>query len=122
MTKDLNFPVRITVCPIVREADGLAMSSRNAYLTPDQRKQAVALSASLAAAAEMIRKSHPPAREVIRSIETQLASAAPAGKIDYVQIVDPESLTDVEDTDRPVLVALAVRIGKARLIDNVLID
>ena len=122
MTEDLNFPVQIIICPTVRDQDGLAMSSRNAYLTGDHRKQAVALSASLAAAAEMIRKSHPPAKEVIGSIEAQLASMAPAGQIDYVRIVDPEGLADVENTDRPLLVALAVRIGEARLIDNVLID
>ena len=122
MTEDLNFPVQIIVCPTVREEDGLAMSSRNAYLTADQRKQAVALIASLEAAAETIRKSHPPAKEVIALIETQLASMAPDGQIDYVQIVDPEGLADVESTDRPVLVALAVRIGAARLIDNILID
>jgi len=122
MTKDLNFPVHVVVCPTVREEDGLAMSSRNAYLEGDERTQAAALSASLAAAEKMIHKSHPPAEAVIRSIKDALSSTVPAGEIDYVQVVDPESLSDVESTDRPVLVALAVRIGSARLIDNMVID
>ncbi len=122
MVRDLNFPVEILVCPTVREADGLAMSSRNAHLTPDQRAQAVTLYASLETAAELIRRSHPPVSEVIAAIRQHLASAAPDEQIDYVRIVDPEDLTDVETTDRPVLIALAVRLGEVRLIDNTLVD
>jgi len=122
MAADLNFPVRIKVCPTVREADGLAMSSRNAYLDADQRNQAVALIESLRLAEGMIRCSRPPAREVIAAVRSHIAGRAPAGEIDYVQAVDPVTLQDVATTDRPVLLAVAVRIGKARLIDNMLVD
>jgi len=122
MVEDLNFPVEIVVCPTVREQDGLAMSSRNDYLTPDQRRQAAALYGALRLAEDRIRGSYPPAGEVIAAVREHLSANAPDGRIDYVQIVDPNDLTDVETTDGPVLVALAVRLGRARLIDNMLID
>jgi pantoate--beta-alanine ligase len=122
MAADLNFPVEVKVCPTVREADGLAMSSRNAYLDADQRNQAVALIESLRLGEGMIRCSRPPADEVITAMRNHVASRAPAGEIDYVQVVDPQTLQDVAATDQPVLLALAVRIGKARLIDNMLVD
>jgi len=122
MVSDLNFPVDIVLCPTVREADGLAMSSRNAYLSPGEREQAPALHAALRAAGELIRREHPPARQVVAAIRRHIAAHAPDGRVDYVQIVDPATLADVETTDPPVLIALAVRLGKARLIDNVLVD
>ena len=122
MVEDLNFPVEIVLCPTVREGDGVAMSSRNEYLTPEQRKQAGGLIAALRLSAERIRSSHPPAKDVIAAIREHLQSQVPPGEIDYVRIVDPTDLTDVETTDRPVLVALAVRMGTARLIDNMLVD
>jgi len=122
MAADLNFPVEILTCPTVREADGLAMSSRNASLSATQRAQAAALSKSLALAEGMIRDSRPPAGAVLEAVRGLLATEAPDGKIDYVQIVDPQSLTDVQSTDGGVLVALVVRFGPTRLIDNVLVD
>ena len=122
MAADLDFPVQIVICPTVREADGLAMSSRNRYLAPDHRKQAAALHRSLQLAGGMIRREHPPASQVITAICDRLAADAPDGVIDYVQIVNPAELYDVERTDRAVLVALAVRFGAARLIDNALVD
>ena len=122
MVRDLNLPVEIVVCPIIREADGLAMSSRNAYLTPRQRRQAAELSRSLRLGQEMIRKRHPASEEVIAAIGEYLSGNAPDGEVDYIQIVDPERLTDVERTDAPVVIALAVRFGAARLIDNMLVD
>jgi len=122
MVEDLSFPLEVVICPTVREADGLAMSSRNTYLTPEQRRQAAALHGSLQLAERMIRQSHPPAEEVVAAVRRHLAERAPAGIIDYVQIVDPSELSDVERTDRGVLVALAVRLGRARLIDNILVD
>ena len=122
MVADLNVPVEIVVCPTVREPDGLAMSTRNGYLSASEREQATALYASLQMAADMVRTSHPPAADVIAAIRKLLADRAPAGEIDYVQIVNPQTLADVEDTDQPVVLALAVRFGKARLIDNVLVD
>ncbi len=122
MASDLDFPVEIVVCPTVREADGLAMSSRNAYLSAEQRSQAAALWGSLKLAERMIRESRPPAAEVLGTVRRFLADEAPLGEIDYVQIVDPQTLADVETTERRVLVALAVRFGHARLIDNVVVD
>jgi len=122
MVADLNFPIEIVVCPTVREPDGLAMSSRNANLSAAEREQAPALHAALLLAADTIHKTHPPADEVIAAIVAHLSARAPDGQIDYVQIVDPATLADVERTGRPVLVALAVKFGKARLIDNMLVD
>jgi len=122
MVRDLDFPVEIVVCPTVREADGLAMSTRNAYLTPQQRLQAAELSRSLRLGQDMIRKHHPLSEEVIAAIGEHLSGNAPDGEVDYIQVVDPEWLTHVERTDAPVLIALAVRFGAARLIDNMLVD
>ena len=122
MARELNFPVEVVVCPTVREPDGLAVSSRNAYLTDEQRSQAPALHAALELAERMIRRSHPPAAGVIEAIRRHLASHAPDGEIDYARIVDPEELSEVGTTDAAVLIALAVRLGKARLIDNTVVD
>jgi len=122
MVADLNFPLEIVVCPTVREADGLAMSSRNAYLSPAERLRAPALHAALSLAEELILRDRPPAGLVMEAIRACLAERAPDGRIEYIQIVDPERLRDVESTDGRVLVALAVRLGQARLIDNALVD
>jgi pantoate--beta-alanine ligase len=122
MAADLNFPLEVVTCPTVREADGLAMSSRNAYLTPQHRKQAPALNGSLKLAAGLIRSKHPPAAEVASAIRANLRREAPDGIVDYVHIVDPEELSDVVTTDRGVVVALAVKFGRARLIDNMLVE
>jgi pantoate--beta-alanine ligase len=122
MAADLDVPVQIVVCPTVREADGLAMSSRNRRLSRDHRLQARALSESLHLAMQAIRREHPPAARTIEMIRRHLAERAPDGRIDYVQIVDPETLADVVTTDRPVLIALAVKFGEVRLIDNVLVE
>ncbi len=122
MAEDLNFPLAIEICPIVREPDGLAMSSRNAYLTPDERRTAPALWQSLAMAADLIADRRPPASEVVEAIQAFLAAHAPGGVVDYVEIVEPRELSSVEKTDGNVLIALAVRFGRARLIDNILVD
>lgn len=122
MVADLNFPLEVVTCPTVREADGLAMSSRNAYLTGEQRKQAPALHGSLTLAAGLIRTKHPPAAEVDLAIRVHLGREAPDGIVDYVHIVDPEELSDVVTTDHGVVVALAVKFGRARLIDNMLVE
>ena len=122
MSADLNFPIEVVVCPTVREADGLAMSSRNRYLTPAQRVQAPGLYRSMVSAAAFVRSQHPAAGEVAVAIVRQLAAEVPDGVVDYIKIVDPDELCDVQETSRPVLIALAVRLGKARLIDNMLVD
>ena len=122
MAEDLNFPVRVVVCPIVREGDGLAMSSRNVYLTADQRSQAPTLCASLQMAARRIGQGSAPASEVQAGMRELLARQAPLGEVDYIEIVDPGTLQPVEMIDQPVLIALAVKFGATRLIDNLVVD
>ncbi len=122
MASELNMPVEIVRCPIVREADGLAMSTRNAYLSADQREQAVALHGSLQLAQKLIRQGGPPAPDVAAAVREYLRQNAPDGEIDYVEIVEPQELTGVETAAAPVLVAVAVKFGATRLIDNVLVD
>ncbi|HET8954026.1 MAG TPA: pantoate--beta-alanine ligase [Solirubrobacterales bacterium] len=119
MVRDLDFPVRIQVMPTVREADGLAMSSRNAYLEPSDRVRATALSRALAAAERGARSG-----SLAEGLDAARAELAAAGvEPEYLEARDAETLEPVERLgDRPVLVAVAARVGSARLIDNVLID
>jgi len=118
MVADLDMPVRIAVCPTVREPDGLALSSRNAYLSGEQRAQAPALFESLCLAEEMAGRGERSAGEIAAAIRRHLADRAGLGEVDYVEIVDPDSLRSVETVVAPAVVALAVRFGPTRLIDN----
>ncbi len=122
MVADLNMPVRIELCPTVREADGLALSSRNQRLSPAERAQAPALFESLRLARELVAGGQRAAAEVVAEIRACLERRAPLGRIDYVEIVHPDTLRAVEEIDGPVLVAVAVRFASARLIDNMLVD
>ena len=122
MAADLNFPLQIKVCPTVREADGLAKSSRNAYLGPQERLQAPALHGSLRLAESLIGQGRVLSREIIQAMREHLRQNAPLGEVDYIEVVDPGTLEDVERVEAPVLVALAVRLGKTRLIDNLRVD
>ena len=118
MVRDLDFPVRIEVLPTVREPDGLAMSSRNAYLGPEDRERAVALSRALAAAEREARAGSLAAGLRAARGELRAAGVEP----EYLEARDAESLEPVAELgERPVLIALAARVGPARLIDNVLI-
>ncbi|MGI6467606.1 MAG: pantoate--beta-alanine ligase [Syntrophomonadaceae bacterium] len=121
MVRELNFPIEIVRVPIVREADGLAKSSRNVYLDAEQRKQALVLSKALAEAHSRIKQGE---RDVARLKEIMRAviAASPQANIDYVEIYDAADLSDVEQVDRNVLIALAVKIGSTRLIDNLLVE
>ena len=121
MVADLDMPLRIEVCPIVREADGLAMSSRNAYLDKEERVQAAALSESLHLAERLLREGKRNAAEVIEGVRSLLAEKAPLGEIDYVAVIEPDNLEAVEVIERDVVIALAVRFPSARLIDNMLV-
>ena len=121
MIDDLNVPVRMTVCPTVREADGLAMSSRNRYLSADQRRQAVALWRGMSLAAELVRQGERDAAVVTARMEAEIRRA-PDAVIDYAVLVDPQTLRPVETLVRQTLALLAVRIGNTRLIDNMLLD
>ncbi len=117
MVADLNFDIEIVPVPIVREPDGLAMSSRNAYLTAAEREQALGLSRALKAVRERFEAGRTTPSELIR-IATETLAAMPSLSVEYVEVVDAETLTPATSLDRPVLVALAVRVGKVRLIDN----
>lgn len=121
MVRDLNLPVQIVACPIVRDPDGLALSSRNAYLTPIERRDALALSESLAAAQSRIRDGETSA-DLIRELLVDRLAGSPSVRIDYAAIVDPDTLLPVDTVSRGALIAVAARIGRTRLIDNLLIE
>ena len=121
MVKDLNVDTEIVGCPIVREADGLAKSSRNTYLNPDERKTALILSRSLKLGRELIENGETDSKAVIKAI-TDSINTEPLAKIDYVDVVDFDTITPVDKIGKSVLVAIAVYIGKTRLIDNFIIE
>jgi pantoate--beta-alanine ligase len=120
MVQDLNFNTEIIGAPIVREKDGLAMSSRNAYLTPDQRPAALTLYRSLLLARKRVENGERNTARILKEAR-DLITAQPETDIDYLSICDPETLIDVERVDRPALMALAVKVGKTRLIDNTIL-
>jgi pantoate--beta-alanine ligase len=121
MVKDLNLDVQILVAPTVRELDGLALSSRNAYLTQDERSRATALYRSLQHAEKRVSQGERSASR-LRSGMAEILSRSQPTKVDYVAFVDPKSFKEVELAEPPsVLVALAVWFGSTRLIDNMLV-
>ena len=120
MVRDLNLPIEVVPCSIVREADGLAMSSRNVYLSPDERAAATVLYRSLQWAQAQHAAGERDAHRLRDGVYAQIA-AEPLARIDYVEVVDAETLQPIERLERPALVALAVFFGKARLIDNCLL-
>lgn len=117
MVDDLNMDLTIVGCPIVREDDGLAKSSRNTYLNADERKAALVLSKALNLGAELIRSGERNCKAVIDKMK-EFIKREPLAKIDYVKIVDCKTMQQIEELDRPALAAMAVYIGKTRLIDN----
>lgn len=118
MVRDLNFPIRMVVAPIVREADGLAKSSRNKYLSEDERARALVLSRSLLAAKEMAEKGEKDLAKLTDFIRKEIE--AQGGKVDYVEAIDSEELEPVTVRDgKPVMIALAAYFGTTRLIDNI---
>ncbi len=120
MVRDLNFDIEIDVAPIIREPDGLAMSSRNVYLSEEERKEATVLYESLKRAKEMIEGGERDAKKIIEEME-RMISEKPRARIDYISIVETENLREVERIEGEVLIALAVWFGRARLIDNIII-
>ncbi len=117
MVRDLSFRIEIVGCPIVRENDGLAKSSRNTYLNEDERKAAVVISKSLAIGQQMIEDGETSSKIVVEKITTEIESE-PLAKIDYIKVVDADSIEPIEKIGGRILVAVAVYIGKTRLIDN----
>jgi pantoate--beta-alanine ligase len=121
MAKDLNMDVEIRALPIIREPDGLAMSSRNTYLSAEERRAALVLSRSLEEARRTFEKGER-AASLIRQRLLRAIASEPLAKMDYAEVVDPSSLEPVERIEGRALVALAVSIGKTRLIDNTILD
>ena len=117
LARALNFPVTVVGCDIVREPDGLAMSSRNVYLTGDERRAALVLKRALDEAAASIGTGERDARRIGNLMGSRISSE-PFAKLDYAAVVDAETLEDLDRLDRPVLLAVAAWVGKARLIDN----
>jgi pantoate--beta-alanine ligase len=117
MARDLNFPLDIVICPTVRELDGLAMSSRNSYLSPEERRAAPVLQRALTAAQSAYDFGEHDA-ERLRIVMRATLSAEPLAQAEYVSVADPETLAELDGVGQDALVSLAVRIGKTRLIDN----
>jgi pantoate--beta-alanine ligase len=117
MVRDLNFPVEIAVCPIVREPDGLAMSSRNAYLKPQERKQALVLHRSLMRVKELAAAGERNSARLLQAGSKEFATE-PSVRLDYFEIVNAESLDPIEEVSSGTLVAVAAYVGTTRLIDN----
>jgi pantoate--beta-alanine ligase len=121
MVKDLDMNLEVIACPTLRESDGLAMSSRNTYLNPEERKAATILYQSLDLAKEMWSQGEKNADKIRRAM-TELIRQQPLAHIDYVSIADNETLEELEEIKPPALVSLAVKIGKPRLIDNIVLE
>ncbi len=121
MVKDLNMDVEVLGHPIVREKDGLAMSSRNVYLSPEERQAALRISRSLGVARELVAQGVREAPEVLRKVR-EVLTPDEGLKIDYVELRDPETLKEVSHINGPTLLAIAAFVGKARLIDNAIIS
>ncbi len=120
LNEDLNLGAEIVVCPTVRDDDGLALSSRNVYLSASEREAALSLHGSLILAARLFIQGETDAA-TIRQRMRQLITEYPSASIDYISIADADNLSELDTIDRPALVSLAVRIGKTRLIDNVVL-
>jgi pantoate--beta-alanine ligase len=121
MVRDLNLPVRIRVCPIIREPDGLALSSRNRYLTPEERRRATVLYHALEEVRELVDHGERDAARLRRHMIARVA-ATPGAVLDYAEVVDADTLQPVARLQSEVLAALAVKFGRTRLIDNALLS
>jgi len=121
MTRDLNFPIEIVICPIVREPDGLAMSSRNVYLDAEERKAATVLYRSLNAAKNLYANGERDA-EKLRQMMKEVIGSEPLAKLQYVSCTDYDTLEELETVDGKALLSMAVFLGKTRLIDNFVLE
>lgn len=121
MVKDLNMPLEIVGCPIVREEDGLAKSSRNTYLSPEERKAALVLSRSIFLGKALAEQGERDAKKIVAAMTAEIEKE-PLAKIDYVKIVAMDDMQQVETINGSILAAIAVYIGKTRLIDNFIIE
>lgn len=117
MVKDMNIPIEIKGCPIVRESDGLAKSSRNTYLSASEREAALILSKAIFAGRDMVKAGERDAKKVVEAM-TEIIKSEPLAAIDYVEMVDVETMQSIDVIEGNILCAIAVKIGKTRLIDN----
>ncbi len=120
MVRDLDFPLEIIVCPTVREPDGLAMSSRNRYLSAEERQQALTLSRALQSAEKQAAHGEHRASALLQTMRATLQEE-PAIRVDYIAVVDPDTLLPIDDVDAGGLLAIAADVGNTRLIDNILL-
>jgi pantoate--beta-alanine ligase len=120
IVRDLNLPVELSICPIVREPDGLAMSSRNRYLSPSERKRSLVLSQALSAAQDVARAGEKSAED-LRAVMRSFFPGDPHLRLDYAEVVDPDTLLPIADVSGGALVAIAAWVGTTRLIDNVIL-
>jgi len=120
LVRDLNFPVKVVICPIVREPDGLAMSSRNTYLSPEERPRALVLRQSLIRVEENFRAGERNAARLSVAAR-EVFAAQPQVRLDYFEIVDPDTLDPIEQVSQPALAAVAAYVGNTRLIDNAIL-
>jgi pantoate--beta-alanine ligase len=121
MTRDLDFPVSIVACPIVREPDGLAMSSRNAYLDPQQRRHATVLYRALLQVQHAHERGERSAEKLIAAAQ-QVFATEPQVALDYIELTDTDTLESVDRVEKPTLVAVAAKVGNTRLIDNIVVS
>src|SRR5690606_33371894 len=121
MVRDLDFPVEIDVAPIVREADGLAMSSRNVYLNDEERARALAISAGLARALEAYRGGERDGARIL-DVARETIAAASEVRIEYLELVHPDTLEPIATADAGSVIAVAAHVGRTRLIDNVILE
>ncbi|MBQ1274784.1 MAG: pantoate--beta-alanine ligase [Cellulosilyticum sp.] len=121
MIKDLNMDLEIVGCPIIREADGLAKSSRNTYLSQEERKAALCLSRSIRLGQSLVEQGETNAQKVLEAMKVEIQKE-PLAKIDYIKCVNGLTMQQVETIKAPILVAMAVYIGKTRLIDNFIVE
>lgn len=121
MVRDLNFPLEIAICPVVRAEDGLALSSRNVYLSAEERRAATALNRALQAAGERY-ESGERDPEALRKVAADVLAAEPLAQVDYISVADAATLAEIsKPTENPLLVSLAAQVGKPRLLDNCLL-
>jgi pantoate--beta-alanine ligase len=121
MVDDLNMDIEIVGCPIIREDDGLAKSSRNTYLSAEERQAALILSKSIKLGQELVQKGETDTAKIVTAMK-ELISTEPLARIDYVKAVDGLTMQQISEVKRPMLVAIAVFIGKTRLIDNFIVE
>lgn len=122
ITRDLNIPVQVVGRPTVRQTDGLAMSSRNIYLSPEERSQAPAIHQGLQAVSKQVKLGETDPNILLAELGEMYARAMPSAVVEYMALVDPDKLFPVEEVLGPTLLAVAVKFGQARLIDNILIS